>query len=490
MRSKQPAPFGSYEPDKGVAAGTARTAKGVLSLGKRYAPLPSLAVYGPGTALNDACLGGAGFYDSTGAPVTFVGDTGRLYRLLGKAPADVSKPGGYGADPDWQWTFEQFGNLVYAAARGATLQKYELGASATFDDVPGAPPAEVIFRIRAHLFACAGRTVNWSAFNNPLDWEPDFATQAGVTDIGQDAGIVVAGIGGEQGAIFQERGIIRVAYQGGDVPWFFDEVEGGRGACSPGAVRRWGTGAFVCAEDGFYYWDGLKAEPLGQDRVDRTFANDLNYAYRGRVISAIDTSSKSWMVAYPAGDSSVCNRQLIYSWADNRWTHDDFSVQALFEMPREGVHADDQAGIEALFGTAKEDELTDVSVDSPAWRESRRTWVAVNTDRKVCAFTGPNRRAVVETGEFEPSPTMQTYLSEIWPITDAEPDAVEVSVHTKQNRLGETACLADTACMNDVGFCEVRAEGRFMRGEMTIRAGAKWSEAHGIHWDGEPSGER
>lgn len=245
----------------------------------------------------------------------------------------------------------------------------------------------------------------------------------------------------------------------------------------------------MCAEDGFYFWDGLKIEPIGQDRVDLTFSRELNYPYRGRVISAIDTVNKCWMVAYPAGSSVVCNRQLIYSWADNRWTHDDLDVQALFEMPRDGVNADDQEAIEALFGTANVDELTDVSVDSAAWRESRKSWVMVDTDRKVRVFTGPSRRAVVETGEFEPNPAQQTYLSEIWPVTDAEPGDVEITVYARQ-RLGEQPCFADSNGVNEYGCCELRAEGRFLRAEMAIRAGARWSEAHGIHWDGEPSGER
>lgn len=488
MRSKNPAPFGNYEPDKGAASGVARVAKGVLSIGKRYAPLPSPVAYSS-SPLNDFCLGARGFYDATGLPVSFLGDTGRLYRLLKQEPVDVSRPGGYAADPDWQWSFGQYNNFIFAAARGVPLQYIELGGTGTFADVPGAPTAEVVFRIRTHLFACAGRTVNWSAFNDPLDWEPDFATQAGAVELGQERGIIVAGVGGEQGAIFQERGIVRVTYQGGDIPWIFDEVEGGRGACSPGSVSRWGTGAFVCAEDGFYFWDGLKIEPIGQDRVDLTFSRDLNYPYRGRVISAIDTVNKCWMVAYPAGSSVVCNRQLIYSWADNRWTHDDLDVQALFEMPRDGVNADDQEAIEALFGTANVDELTDVSVDSAAWRESRKSWVMVDTDRKVRVFTGPSRRAVVETGEFEPNPAQQTYLSEIWPVTDAEPGDVEITVYARQ-RLGEQPCFADSNGVNEYGCCELRAEGRFLRAEMAIRAGARWSEAHGIHWDGEPSGER
>lgn len=485
----KPIPFASYEPDKGTASGAGLIAKGVLSSAGRYVPLAGLTAYRSGSALVDYCLGGAGFYDSTGQPAIFVGDTARLYKVIAKVATDVSKTGGYAADPDWQWSFEQFGDNIIAAARGVTLQRFQIGTSTNYADISGAPVAEVVFRIRSHMFACSGRTVNWSAFNDVTDWTPDPATQAGNTTVGQDAGIIVAGIGGEQGAIFQERGIIRVGYQGGDIPWILDEVEGGRGACSPGAVRRWGRGAFACSEDGFYFWDGLEAKPIGANKVDKTFANDLNYAFRGRVTSAIDVLNKSWMVAYPSGSSTVCDRQLIYSWADDRWTHDDIPMQALFEMPREGVSADDTAGILALTGTVNADEIT-FSVDSPAWRESRRTWVAVNTARVLSTFTGANRAATVETGTFAPNETGQTHVSEIWPLTDAEPANVSCEVYAKPYRLGETAQLVDSADMNEIGCCDVRAEGRFLSSRIKIRSGAPWSEAVAINFTGVSAGER
>jgi hypothetical protein len=339
------------------------------------------------------------------------------------------------------------------------------------------------------MWACSGRTANWSAFNNIADWEPDFATQAGATDLGQEFGIITAGIGGEQGAIFQERGITRVTYTGGNVPWSLDEVEGGRGAVGPNAVRRYGKGAFVAAEDGLYFWNGLDVEAIGQDKVDKTFAADLNYPYRARITSAVDYAKKCWMVAYPGGNSTVPNKQLIFSWADGRWTHDEFDVQQLFELPRESVHADDEAGIVALFGTAVADDMTNVSVDSPAWRESRRSWAAVNSARKVVTFTGANRPAMIETGEFEPNPAQQTFMSELWPICDAPPGYLTASLYTKPLRLDEDPTLIDTGIMNEMGCCEVMGEGRFLKARFDIASGAPWTEAVGMHYDGTPSGE-
>jgi hypothetical protein len=487
--ANKPIPFANYEPDRGVASGAGMMAKGVLSQAGRYVPLQGTAIYRAGSALNDACLGAAGFYDSVGAPAVFLGDVNRLYKLIAKVATDVSKLSGYAGDADWQWSFEQFGDYILAAMRGVTLQRFELGTSSVFADIAGAPTAEVLFRIRNHMFACAGRTANWSAYNDILDWVPSAQTQAGNNLLGQNAGIIVSGVGGEQGAIFQERGIVRVAYIGGDIPFSFDEVEGGRGACSPSAVRLWGKGAFVAAEDGFYFWNGLEAEPIGQNKVDVTFSKALNYAYRGRVTSAIDTERKSWMVAYPSGSSAFCDRVLIYNWADNRWTHDEIDIQALLEMPREGVNADDEAGIIALAGSANADEIS-LSVDSPAWRESRKGWAVVDTTRSLKTFTGKTRRAVLDTGEFAPNDPGQTYLSEVYPIIDAEPSNVSAEFYVKQNRFGEKPFLANSTDMDETGCCAADIEGRFLKARISVRAGSPWTEASALNWTGKVAGGR
>lgn len=490
MRSKRPVPFAPYEPDKAIVSGAAVDAKGVLSHSGRYAPLPGPELYSSTGQLNDVCLGGATFYDTDNSPHIFLADTTKLYKLASRVPGDVSRAAGYGADADWQWTFEQFGNVVYAAARGVTtLQSFTLGSSSIFANVAGSPDAEIIFRIRQHLFACAGNTVNCSAYNDPTDWTPDFATQSFQTTVSQASGIIVAGIGGEQGALFQERGIIRLSYTGGNVPFNLDEIEGGRGAVSPSAVKPWGRGGFAVSEDGFYYFDGIEAVPIGEGKVDRTFVNDLNHTFRGRVVSAIDTAKKCWMVAYPSGNSTVCDKVFIFSMADARWTRDEIDIEALFEMPEEGVSADDQSGIEALFGTAVADSLTTLSADSPVWRERRRQWAAVQ-NRKLYLFTGSNQAARIDTGEFEPNPGGQTFVSELWPLIDAPPLQVVGSVYGKPHRLDEEARLLDQAAMSDIGCCDVRAEARFLRARFEIAQGATWSEASGTHTDAEPSGGR
>lgn len=466
--------------------------KGVLPLSGRYGPLPDLLQVRAGSMVNDRCLGGKSFYDGDGFPITFLGDSGRLYRVNGKIPADISKSGGYSASLDWAWTFEQFGDNVVAIARGVTPQRYIMGSSSAFADLENAPNGDTVFRIRQHLFICDGNTVNCSGFNNITIWDPSTpGAQAFQSEVNQANGLIVAGWGGEQGAIFQERGIVRVTYTGATAPFIFDEVEGGRGVCGPNAWSPWGKIAFCAAEDGFYSFDGLAATPIGSDRVDRYFASRLNYGYRHRVWASIDAKRKCWMVAFPTEGAIEPNEVLIYSWSDNKWTWDEFDSQYGFEMHREPVDADDEAGLIELFGTANADDpvFANISADSPLFRESRAEWAVVNGDRKLCQFTGSNRAAELSTATYDIA-GKKTFISELWPVTDAPYATVSGNVATRLRRLDEVETVSPAAAMNAEGFCPVYAEGRYLRGLVNIAAGASWTEATGVHHDGSESGER
>lgn len=477
-KSKPVIPFGEWMPDMGLLA-SANATKGVLSYTGGYAPLPDLAAMGV-TPLNDTCLGGIGVYDAdTGAASAFVGDRARLYKIVGGNPVDVSKSGGYAADPDWVWSFAQFGNNIIASARGVATQVFQLGTSSLFANLANAPEADCVFRIRQHVFACQGRTVNVSGFNDSTAWTPDPATQAFQNTVGQDAGLIVTGIGGEQGALFQERGIVRLAYQGGTAPFIFDEVEGGRGACSAHAVAQWGRGAFVVAEDGFYIFDGMQAIPIGQNKVDQWFVERLHYPYRFKVWSAVDAGRKTWMVGFPADGATSCNTILMYNWSDKRWTYDVLDTQFGFSFPKPGVSADDTAAITALVGTALADDI-DISVDSAVWRESRKQWAVVDSGRYIGQFTGANREAIVETGTFEPDPGRKVYVSKLPPVIDAPPETMTGTVYARLSRLDQEAVAEDSSIVNEEGHAEVRVEGRYLSARFTVAAGAVWTEANGV----------
>lgn len=491
MVAKVGLPFANWEPDKSSLSGAASEAKGVISQGGRYAPLKDFLPLLSGAAMNDTAIGAAGFYDQTGNVRIFLGDAGKLYEIQSRAPVDVSKIGGYTANRDWGWSFEQFGTSIYATARGLSqIQSFEFGVSARFADVTTGPGAsDTLFRVREFLFSGLGNVLKNSCFNNPTDWNPASPTgiQAAEVNLPADGGDIVVGTGGQFGLVFQERKIHRLTYTGSpNVPFQLDEIEDKRGALGPNAISRYGMLTFFASDDGIYATDGAgESVPLGDATVSKYFADNLNYSAKFRVSIGVDVARKLVKVAFPTGGNSYCNELLIYSISDKRWTHDTIDLDLVFEAPKQGVTVDDDAGIIAIAGTTVVDDI-DIPVDSPVWAESRKQIMAVNSGHVVGTFEGPNRAAVLETGYGEVLPGHMGFLTEIYPLIDS--DEVTCSVTTKLKRLSDNAVNGTAVAMNVHGFCPVLAHARFMRARVMVPATKTWTEAIGIDWDARPAG--
>lgn len=491
MVQKVGLPFAPWEPDKSTISGVSSEALGVIRVNGKYVPDKELLALREGVAMNDVCLGAAGFYDTNGGVQIYLGDRGKLYRIQARAPVDISKIGGYSVNPDWGWIFEQFGTSVYATGRGLSqIQRFEMGVSTAFADVATGPGlSDTLFRVREFMFSGEGTTLKNSCFNDPLDWDPESSTgiQAAINYLPSDGGDIVIGTGGQFGLVFQERKIHRLTYAGAlDAPFQRDEIEDKRGAIGPNAISRYGMFTFFASEDGIRITDGAgESQGIGEGKIDRYFASNLNYSARHRVSLAVDVEKRLLRVAFPTGGNSYANKLLTYSMADGQWTNDDINVDLLFEAPKQGVTIDDTAAVQAIAGTTFVDSIS-LTVDSPVWRETRKQIMAVNSSHAVCTFDGNNRAAVLETGYGEVVPGRMGRVTEVWPLVDAA--TITASITTKYKKLSDTSANGTAVAMNEHGFCPVMAHARFMRARVMIPATTTWTEASGIDWNARVAG--
>lgn len=452
----QTIPFGEWTPDAAKLGAGLRQAKGVVPTGGgAYGPLADLKTYNTLAQTAGPCLGAASFYtNATGSHLQiFMGDASNLYRLVNKAATTYTRAaGGYKVDPDWMWSFEQFGDYIYAGTRGVPLQFYSFGQTQQeFADVPGEDTprtCDALFRVRASMLVGSGRTLKWSAFNDPQSWTPSLALQSGETELSAAAGLIMAGVGGEQGTIFQERGIVRLSYVGPPTTWTLDEVEIGRGLIGPKALCAIGRQILYVAQDGFWMFDGLQSQSVGNQKVDKYFTSRLNYGFRHKVCCALDAARKAVLILFPSGSSQVPNEALIWSYADNRWTHDAFDAELAFNFGREGVSIDDTAEWIARYSTAVGDSLA-VSADSPLFRESRSQWAIVEPSaHRIQTFEGSARAALVDAPEGELVPGSKARLTELWPVTDAPPKGVTVQVAARLGLQSQPQALLTASRVN------------------------------------------
>jgi len=271
-----------------------------------------------------------------------------------------------------------------------------------------------------------------------------------------------------------------------DAPFQRDEIEDKRGAIGPNAISRYGMFTFFASEDGIRITDGAgESQGIGEGKIDRYFASNLNYSARHRVSLAVDVEKRLLRVAFPTGGNSYANKLLTYSMADGQWTNDDINVDLLFEAPKQGVTIDDTAAVQAIAGTTFVDSIS-LTVDSPVWRETRKQIMAVNSSHAVCTFDGNNRAAVLETGYGEVVPGRMGRVTEVWPLVDAA--TITASITTKYKKLSDTSANGTAVAMNEHGFCPVMAHARFMRARVMIPATTTWTEASGIDWNARVAG--
>lgn len=408
-RAARPVPFAEWAPDRATQSAWMSEVKGVISQGGRYAPWSALTAYKTGAAIPGTCIGARGFWSSSGDVNIFMGDESDLYKSIARQPTVVSKAGGYTASATDGWQFEQFGDFIIAVNANVAPQVFELGSSSAFADLGGSPPtARAVGRVLNQLVLANGRTLSVSGFNDITNWLYETATQGVQVDVDQRGGNVQTIVGGEVGLIFQERGITRMTYVGPPTVFDLSVIEWKHGAISREAVSQYGRLTYFASETGLMVTDSMsEARSIGVGKVDKWFADNLNYSQRHKVCTAVDFARKLWLVALPTGGSSVADHLLIYSMEDNRWTHDDLDVQMLFEMPREGITVDDAAAIIALEGTNNADEI-ETSVDSPQWRETRVQAAAITAKSAIRTVHTLDALTASYSGSVVPGVPLQT----------------------------------------------------------------------------------
>lgn len=489
MPDPKPIEFSEWVPDASDRTNPTKEARGCVSIGKQYAPFPQLQDYGANALSSGVCQGANVFYDDGGVPHIFMGDATKLYELKSRVATDVSQLGGYAVGGSDTWQGAQFGNNVVYVSRNIDPQTYEMGTSTEYADLAGTPPtgATSVARVGDFLMMGKGSTVHWSAFNNSADWVPDPGTQAGNQPLDQEQGEIQTIIGLDYAAIFQDRAIRRAIYVGPPVTWDFgqDYVEKARGCISRNAAAPFGKGIFYCSDDGFYVFDGQSSLPIGYGKVDEYFVRNVNYAYRHKICVAIDARRKLAVFGIPTASSQFISELLIYSIQDGRWTHDDENLEFLFSSPAEPYTVENIDDL--LTGNDLDDDVQATyglpdDIDSAVYSDIRRHLAGVKTStHNLAVFTGPNRRAQIDTKEFEVVPGKRGLITEVWPMGDFGQADVSASIVYRAALPGASTVTSNPTNMNRAGFCPQRVDARFARARLTMAAGASWRRAEGIH---------
>jgi hypothetical protein len=123
--------------------------------------------------------------------------------------------------------------------------------------------------------------VQWSAINNAEGWT--VGLEQCDYQIIPSGGEVTGLLGGEFGIILQRGRVSRMTYVGDNLVFQFDEISNNVGCVSPHSVIQAGQFGFWLSDSGFVMWDGATIKPIGQEKIDRSFASLFKFRLAGDV---------------------------------------------------------------------------------------------------------------------------------------------------------------------------------------------------------------
>jgi hypothetical protein len=409
-------------------------------------------------------------YAQTGGNISTTSDTGTVTFA-------------YVTPSNQRWRFTQFGNVIVAANGGNRLQGYNLNSSSTFQDLAAdAPESRYVTVVRDFVVSAYVNSstvypyrVQWSALGDESSWANSATTQADFQDI-PDGGSIVGITGGEYGLVFMDRSIHRMSYIGSPLVFQFDNISRNLGCYEANSIVQYGGTSFFLADDGFYACDGQQVLPIGNEKVNRYFYNDVDEGLLNLMSAAIDPFRKLVIWAYASQASATVDKLLIYNYQTNRWTSGTTDASRIASSSTPSF---DLEGMD-VFGTL---EQIQSSFDSRVWLGGKMQFAGVK-NTKIITFSGNNNTAYIETGDIEmPGTTSAITLAK--PIVDGGSGSVSLF---SRRLLSEQVVFGSQTAANSENRVSLRGVGRYHRLQLTP-TGA-WTNAVGLDVEMNPLGTR
>lgn len=464
-------------PDQPGVAGVVTEATNVYTVANGYAPLPLEVNLSNAASEN---LNNIFAAKKNAISSLFASGMTKLYKYntADTDLDDVSKAGGYSTATGERFYFTQFGDVVIAANGANKLQGWTLGSSTAFADLAAAAPtARYVTVVRDFVVAAGTSTypnrVYWSDLNDETDWTPGTGSQSDTQDIA-DGGDVMGITGGEFGLILTERSVVRMSYIGSPFFFQFDTIARGVGCITPNSVAQYASITFFLSDDGFYTCDGQTVKPIGSEKVDRFFFNDVNLNKLDEMSVAVDPLKK--LVIWNYTNNFAQKRQLIYNLALGKWTYAETTANFINNVytPTTALESLD------LYGTM---DSLGVSLDSRQWAGGALLLAGV-TGARAISFTGARKTATIVTGDFN-VPNSQSLVTLARPIVDN--GSASVSVASRLN-LDDAINYSSPVAADAENRVSLRSSGRYHR--MKTTPSGNWTSCLAVDVDIMPQGTR
>jgi hypothetical protein len=452
--------FGEWTPDQpGITNGLQR-AENVFSKAVGYGPIPTIVDYSAAASENLNNVVAA--KTTAGAALVFASGNTKLFKLdsTDLSLDDVSQSGGYTTAAGERWRFTQFGNVLIAANGVDKIQGFDVNTSTLFADLAAdAPASKYVTVVRDFVVSGNVQTdhpnrVQWSALGDESSWTASATTQADFQDI-PDGGTVVGVTGGEYGLVLMDRSIHRMSYVGSPLVFQFDNISRNLGCYEQNSVIQYGGTTFFLADDGFYACDGQQVIPIGNEKVNRFFFDNVEESTLYLMSAAVDPARKLIIWAYASVNSATVDSLIIYNFLTQRWTSGTTTADRIASTSTPA------ATLEGLDVFGNLDTIL-TSFDSRLWLGGKLQLAGVN-GTKIVTFTGANATAYLETGDVE-IPGATSAITMAKPIVDNGSGNVAL---LSRRLLNEPVVFPSQTAADAENRVSIRGVGRYHRLQLT-----------------------
>lgn len=375
-----------------------------------------------------------------------------------------------------RWRFTQFGNVLIAANGGNRLQGFNVNSSTNFSDLAAdAPQARYVTVVRDFVVSgyinestVRANRVQWSALGDESSWTSNATTQADYQDI-PDGGAVVGVTGGEFGLVFMDRSIHRMSYIGSPLVFQFDNISRNQGCYEANSIIQYGGTSFFLSDNGFYACDGQQIIPIGNEKVNRYFFDDVDEGTLNLMSAAVDPARKLVIWAYASKSSAIVDKLLIFNYEIGKWSSGTTTASRI---------ATSSTPTFALEGLDVFGDLEDImtSFDSRIWLGGKMQFAGVK-DAKIITFSGDNNTAYIETGDIE-VPGTTSAITMAKPIVDNGSGNVAL---VSRRLLNEQVVFGAQTVADAENRVSIRGVGRYHRLQLTPTG--LWKNAIGMDID-------
>ena len=250
--------------------------------------------------------------------------------------------------------------------------------------------------------------------------------------------------------------------------WQFDEIVTDAGCAAPKSLARWGKTSFFWSNRGFMTCDGVNVQPIGDEKVDRTFRSLIDRGYYGAMSAVVDPTRALYIVAVPSADPTTT--VFLYNYAQGRWTTATLTSELLFSALSLSSSVED---LDALYASIDTDGLV---LDGAALRGGVPGVMLFDGAHRLGTLSGPSLAATIADATRELIPGMRSRIRSVRPLADANGATVRIA---GTNRLGDAPVETGYGQASTSGTYRCRENWALTRVTLAIPAGARWNAAQG-----------